>query len=116
MISHTGCDHERTPGARAKCRRTRSKGETLPWPQPPLYSLGPPPKVREVKWGGKAHHDPDRERNQGTTPRDRDKQCDICGVEKILVRGTDPLRGILIFVGERCSYMVERSDDFQVLP
>jgi hypothetical protein len=69
-----------------------------------------------VEWGGKAHHDPDRPRNTGQVPRDKDKQCDICGVERIVAKGTDPLRNILIFVGERCAYMVERQDDFEALP
>lgn len=50
------------------------------------------------------------------TPRDKDKQCDNCGVEKIEYRGTDPLTGTLLYVGERCRYMIKRSNDLVVLP
>jgi hypothetical protein len=43
-------------------------------------------------------------------------QCDICGVEKILYRGTDPLSGLMLTVGDRCLYYIQRSDDLVVLP
>jgi hypothetical protein len=115
MISHSECDHPKTPSARAKCRRLRSRdggagGEGA------VREKGGSRATPKSEWGGKAHHDPDRERNTGQVPRDRHLQCDICGVERIMVKGTDPLTGILIYVGERCSYMVERQPDFEVLP
>jgi hypothetical protein len=118
MINHTDCTHEKTKAARAKCRRTHME----PWPRPPLYSLGPPPGGSKrdavglpASWGGKANHNPDRERNRGTTPRDRDKQCMNCGVERIGWAGTDPYTGRLLFVGERCTYLVERAPDFKAV-
>lgn len=111
MISHKDCTHPSTPGARAKCRRARVKGEVLVGFQPPLYSLDARlgPKLASVKEVG-------RERNRGQTPRDKDKQCDICGVEKIAYRGTDPLNGILLTVGERCEYYVRHAEDLVALP
>lgn len=102
MISHKDCGHPSTPGARAKCRRQKKE----PWPSPPLYSLGPPPGATKVR----RSKDEDDDR-YGQTPRDRDKQCVVCGVEKIAFRGTDPISGILLFVGERCEYMVRRAED-----
>lgn len=84
----------------------RAKGEAEVWPAPPLYSLGPPPKVasvKEVNFG--------RERNTGTTPRDKDKQCDVCGVEKIAYFGLDVISGLRLYVGERCYYMVRRDPE-----
>lgn len=120
MINHTDCDHPSTSGARAKCRRARSEGKVV------VTTLGPhcddcthesctrlrPKAGATPKYIGKAHHDPDRPRNQGTTPRDKDKQCMNCGVERIEFKGTDPFTGMLLFVGERCTYKVENSDDF----
>lgn len=93
MISHKDCDHPSTPGARAKCRRARG---------------GATPKEVDLSKASRAK-DPDD--NYGQTPRDRDKQCVVCGVEKIEWRGTDPLSGILLFVGAKCEYMVRRSED-----
>ncbi len=43
-------------------------------------------------------------------------QCDVCGVEKIAYRGTDPLTGLLMTVGSRCKYYIRRSDDLVALP
>jgi hypothetical protein len=104
MIDHSGCDHPATSGARAKCRRARGGGAT------PKESTGK--RATPKTWGGKAHHDPDRPRNTGTTPRDRDKQCMVCTVERICCKGTDPLTGQLLYLGERCMYRIERSEDF----
>jgi hypothetical protein len=86
----------------------RAKGEVLePGFYPPLYSLGPPLKVgASVKV-----LDLGRERNTGTTPRDRDKQCDVCGVERIAYFGLDIVSGIRMYVGERCYYMVKRDPE-----
>jgi len=49
--------------------------------------------------------------NHGTTPRDLDKQCMNCGVEKIVMRGTDPVTGRMMFVGMRCEYLVRHATD-----
>lgn len=49
------------------------------------------------------------------TPRDRDMQCDNCGVERIAYRGTDPTDGIMKYVGDKCYYIVKRSDDITPL-
>ena len=96
MINHSNCDHPRTPSARAKCRRAQQGGST------------PKASSKEVdfsKGGG----------TSGSTPRDRDKQCDVCGVERIVLRGTDPLTGVILSVGEKCSYMLKISEDVQAL-
>lgn len=39
----------------------------------------------------------------------------VCTVEKIEFAGTDPLTDRLLFVGERCAYMVKRSSDFRAI-
>jgi hypothetical protein len=112
MISHAQCDHPSTPGARAKCRRARSRGEVLaPGFSPPLYSLGPPPRgatPQEVDFS--------KERNRGRTPRDRDKQCDICGIEKIELRGRHRWNDMLISVGEDCTYYLDPDQEVVALP
>lgn len=93
MINHSNCDHPRTSSARAKCRRAQKNGAT---PHDVDFT--------EV-WEEKA---PKRPKG---TPRDRDMQCDVCGVERIEIRGTDPLTGVVISVGEKCSYMLKQSED-----
>lgn len=62
---------------------------------------------KDLKEGGSGSDD-DR---YGQTPRDRDKECVNCGVERITMRGTDPITGLLLYVGDKCSYMVRRSPD-----
>jgi len=95
MISHKDCDHLSTPGARAKCRRAKG---------------GATPKEVDLSKANRSRaKDPDD--NYGQVPRDRDKQCMNCGVEKIAWKGTDPLSNLLLFVGERCEYIVRRSLD-----
>ena len=102
MISHKTCDHPSTPGARAKCRRAQGAGKPKTEWHPPLVL---PEKRASVK-------DVDFEDRYGQTPRDRDKQCMVCGVERIAYRGTDPVSNLLLFVGERCRYMVKRANDY----
>lgn len=102
MISHTDCSHESTRSARAKCRRARANGE------PPKVSLVKGATVKVVDFA------PTEKERKGT-PRDRDMQCDVCGVERIALRGTDPLTGLIITVGEKCSYMLKQSLDIKVL-
>lgn len=97
MISHKDCDHPSTSGARAKCRR--AKGGATP-KQVDFSETG---EKQGKRRGGNAEH--------GQTPRDRDKQCMNCGVERITWKGTDPITGLLLFVGERCEYIVRRSLD-----
>lgn len=99
-MSHTDCAHPSTSGARAKCRRANGGGPKKEQWHPPMIL---PPEGASIKTM------PDD--NYGQTPRDRDKQCMNCGVEKIAYRGTDPLTHLLIFVGEKCEYMVRRSED-----
>lgn len=36
----------------------------------------------------------------------------VCTVERICCKGTDPLTGQLLYLGERCMYRIERSEDF----
>ena len=94
MISHAECDHPSTPGARAKCRRARAGGgETQTIERSP----------RQTKSGL-------RERNTGTTPKDRALQCDVCGVERIMWRGRDVLTSLTLYVGSRCFYYVKEGD------
>lgn len=103
MISHKTCEHPSTPSARAKCRRANGVGPKKQDWHPPMVLPQGRASVKEVDFRGDSY---------GQTPRDRDKQCMVCGVERILYRGTDTLSGLLLFVGDRCQYMVKRSDDF----
>ena len=52
---------------------------------------------------------------KASTPRDRDKQCDICGVERISMRGTPLVEGYMIFVGDKCAYYLNGATDVKVL-
>lgn len=99
MISHAECSHPSTPGARAKCRRARANGQEVKTTE--RVSVATPKETG-------------RERNRGTTPRDRDLQCDVCGVERIMWRGCDVLTGLLLYVGERCFYYVKEGDPILV--
>lgn len=47
----------------------------------------------------------------GQVPRERWQECDGCGVERVHFRGTDPLTGVLRYVGFKCFYTIKRSDD-----
>lgn len=99
MIDHTNCDHPRTSSARAKCRRAhRNGGET------PARKAS----KKDVDFGGGGG-------SKASTPRDRDMQCDVCGVERIELRGTDPLNGVILSVGAKCSYMLKQSHDVQAI-
>lgn len=51
--------------------------------------------------------------NHGTTPRDRDRQCMNCGVEAVTLAGTDILNGMMLFVGDRCAYLIRHSPDLR---
>ena len=104
MIDHSACSHPRTPKDRAKCRKLRAQQGF----HPPLYSLGPPPKAR--KKGATAKRI-DADDNYGQTPARRDMECHKCGVERIAYRGTDPISGILLYVGERCYWYIKNSPD-----
>lgn len=103
MIDHSNCAHPSTSGARAKCRRQKQ----APWPSSPLYSLGPPPGVK-VKRASKVDEEEDR---YGQTPRDKQDECHKCGVERIEYSGTDPLTGIVLYVGSRCRYYIRGAED-----
>jgi hypothetical protein len=111
MIDHSNCDHPSTSSARAKCRRARASGKESTSNGEKREGATP-----KTVFFGKAHHDPNRERNRGTTPRDKFNQCHICGIEKIEFSGTDPVSGILLFVGERCTYRIENEPDFKAVP
>jgi hypothetical protein len=97
MINHTNCDHPSTSGARAKCRR-QAAGDDSP--------------KRKVMGKSEAK---DKDDNYGQVPRDKWLECDNCGVERIAYKGTDPLTGILRYVGERCRYTIARSADITPL-
>jgi hypothetical protein len=114
MINHSNCDHPRTSSARAKCRRSGGNYSEKVGFAPPLYSLGPPPGPGRRVIGKKEREE--RDDNYGQTPRDKEKECMVCGVERIEFKGTDPLTGLTLYVGERCTYMVKRADDFVALP
>lgn len=103
-IDHSQCEHEKNSKARAKCRRAQAEGDAPPRRKVIKTGLGATP--RSVK---------DDDDNYGQTPRDRDKQCMNCGVEKIEYKGTDPLSGLLLYVGEKCEYIVRRSLDKSVV-
>ena len=97
MIDHSSCDHPSTSGARAKCRRAQN---------------GSAPKTKKM---GATPRTPKEDDSYGQTPRDRHMECDKCGVEKIEMRGTEPLTGILIYVGSKCSYYLKHADDVVLL-
>lgn len=93
MINHSNCEHEATSAARAKCRRAIAGG-----------TKSRPATSTDVDFRGSGA-------KKAQTPRDRDKQCMNCGVERIVMRGTDPITGILYYVGERCEYIVRHAPD-----
>jgi hypothetical protein len=94
-ISHADCTHASTPGERAKCRRARSKGEV----HTDDGQQATPRVVGETK---------EKERNRGKTPRDKAKQCHICGVEKIVAKGTHrTMPDLTLLVGEDCFYYLD---------
>lgn len=64
---------------------------------------------------GKRERQEKEDDKYGQTPRDRDKECDKCGVEKIEYRGTDMITGILIYVGEKCRWYIKDADDLTAL-
>ena len=92
-IDHSNCDHESSSSARARCRRAQANGQDAPTAS-----------IRTINFKGSGAA-------KARTPRDRDKQCDNCGVERIAWKGTDPMNGILRFVGDKCRYIVMRADD-----
>lgn len=99
-INHSDCDHPRTPSARAKCRRQRAGGA------PRLATE----KVVDFSTTGTR---PPRDDAYGQSPRDRDKECMICGLERIAWRGTEGATGRLLYVGDKCRYYVARAADFK---
>jgi hypothetical protein len=94
-IDHSKCDHPRTSGARAKCRRGGSQG-----------TAEVKASTKEVDFKGSGGSKP-------KTPRDRENQCMVCGVERFEYRGRDPLTGTMLYVGEKCYYMVQNDPDAQ---
>jgi hypothetical protein len=106
MIDHSSCDHERTPKARAKCRRARAEGEDS---TPKRVKKGA--SVKELDFTPE-----EKERNRGTTPRDRDMQCDVCGIERIVAHGKHRLRDLHMYVGEKCFYYLDPEAEIRVLP
>lgn len=98
MINHSNCKHPSTSGARSKCRKARAAGTEF------TAEEGATPKVV----GTRAPAEKD---NYGQTPRDRDKQCDVCGVERIAWRGLDVISGIVLYVGQKCFYYVKADPD-----
>lgn len=100
MINHSTCNHPSTSGARSKCRKAQAAGKEH------TEAEGATPKIIGLKKGRDEEED-----RYGQTPRDRDKQCDVCGVEKIAWRGLDVISGIVLYVGQRCYYYVKADPD-----
>lgn len=98
MINHSNCSHPSTSSARSKCRKAKAGGGEY------TGSGGATPRVIGEK--STAERD-----TYGQTPRDRDKQCDVCGVERIAWRGLDVISGIVLYVGDRCKYYVVQDPD-----
>lgn len=94
MIDHSACEHERSPKARAKCRREKS-GAT---PKDVDFTSTPSPRERKPK-------------ERKGAPRDKSAECRVCGIEPIAWRGTDPLTGVLLYVGKDCEYYIRHSPD-----
>lgn len=65
---------------------------------------------------GKKERQEKDDSNYGQTPRDKDKECHVCGVEKIEFKGTDAFTGLLVLVGEKCAWRVKRSNNFAAMP
>lgn len=40
-------------------------------------------------------------------------ECHKCGVERIIARGTDPISGILLYVGAKCYWYIKDAADRQ---
>lgn len=129
MIDHSGCDHPRTPSARAKCRRERSGGASP--------SSSTPRRTRRssqtpnAAWSGPLCSDPEcihgscyRIRYQempettryGQTPRHREDECQVCHVERVEFIGRDAYTNMMARVGEKCAWRVKRSQEFRALP
>lgn len=89
MINHDNCDHARTSAARAKCRRAIRNGAEAP------KATG-----RTIDFKGSGG-------TKSRTPRDKDKACDVCGVERITAKGTELLSGTLLYTGDKCRYMIQ---------
>lgn len=98
MIDHSQCEHPRTSGARAKCRRANGN----------YKEDGSTPKQKRVA-------KVDGDDNYGQTPRDKGDECHTCGVERIEFYGRDAFTGLPVFVGERCAWRVKRSQDFRAV-
>lgn len=52
----------------------------------------------------------------GQTPNRRDLECVKCGVERMEWKGTDPLSGVLLFVGPKCLWYIKNAPDLTELP
>ena len=98
MIDHSQCDHPRTSGARAKCRRASAGDDT------PKKSRATP---KDVDLSGGSGNPTSQ------TPAWAADECHICGVERIEFAGTDAYINMQVLVGEKCAWRVKRSDDFR---
>ena len=98
MINHSNCKHPSTSGARSKCRKARASGKEF------TAEEGATPM--ELDLSKSTSRKKDDEDRYGQTPRDRDKQCDVCGVERIAWRGLDVISNVVLYVGQRCKYYV----------
>lgn len=98
MIDHSRCDHPSTSSARAKCRRAQARGDAVP-------QNGA--AVKEVDFSGSGGA-------KSSTPRDKDRACMVCGVEPFTARGRDVVNDTMLYVGDRCFYMIQRDPDLQL--
>lgn len=99
MTNHTDCDHPKTSGARAKCRRARATGKEVDFSSTPRRRV---PKEPEPYGAFNSR-----------TPRDKDRECTVCHCERITVRGTDYKTGLLLYTCDRCAWRIKGADDFQ---
>lgn len=102
-MTHSNCDHPATSGERAKCRRRSGKAEGK--------AGGATPREVDLSKVEDREEKPKRRPRSGGTPRDAWRACQRCGLEVLKWRGTDPLTGMLIHVGEDCAYVLEHADD-----
>lgn len=63
---------------------------------------------REVNFG-KAEDDS----NYGQTPSRKEDECRVCGVERIAYRGTEPVSGMLLYVGDKCLWRIKNAEDLR---
>lgn len=97
MISHTDCEHESTPRARAKCRRAQGAS------------------VKTIDFEPSGRREPKEAEPYGyynsRTPNDKSKECHICHIYRITGKGT--YEGRTLLCCDSCSWRIRGADDYE---